>query len=284
MIDRRHFVKVFAGAAVGGIMEIRSLSLARAVEAAADSSLERIGVQLYTVRELMAEDFEGTLQAVADIGFHQVEFNGYFGRQPQQVKEILERVGVDAPAAHFPWQAFRGDLEEVIETAGAVGHRYVHLAWLPPEERSSIAQYVDLAAFCNEVGEACQGAGLRFAYHNHDFELQPIEGQLPFDVLLNETDPELVEFEIDLFWTTKGGRDPLDYFATHPGRFSLCHVKDMAEEERMVDVGAGEIDFAAIFARREQAGLEYLFVEHDEPPDPLASIAASFAYLRDLRF
>lgn len=284
MIDRRHFVKISAGAALGGILGLEHTSLARAAEAAGQRKLDRIGVQLYTVRYLLEEDFEGTLEAVAEIGFHEVEFHNYFGREPQQVKDLLERLGLDAPAAHFSWQAFREDPDGVIETAKAVGHRYALLAWLPPEDRSTIAQYKELAAFCNQLGKACKSAGLRFAYHNHDFEFLPVEGQVPFDVLLNETDPDLVEFEIDLFWIIKGGHDPFEYFEKHPGRFTLCHVKDMGEGETMLDVGAGQIDFASIFARSEQAGLRYYFIEHDEPTDPLASIRSSFNYLEALKF
>jgi sugar phosphate isomerase/epimerase len=232
----------------------------------------------------MEKDFEGTLGAVADIGFRQVEFHDYFGREPRQVREILDRLGLAAPAASFSWQAIKDDHDAVIETALAVGHLYVLLAWLPPEDRTSIAQYRDLAALCNEVGEACQSAGLRFAYHNHDFEFQPIDGQVPFDVLLNETDPDHVEFEIDLFWTVKGGQNPLVYFQSHPGRFTLCHVKDMAGGGTMADVGTGRIDFATIFAKSQQAGLRYFFVEHDNPSDPLASIESSFNHLKNLRF
>jgi sugar phosphate isomerase/epimerase len=284
MIDRRHFVKASTGAALGGILGLEHSSLARIAEATGDRSIDRIGVQLYTVRTLMEKDFQGTLGAIADIGFHQVEFHDYFGRQPQQVRKILDRLGLEAPAAHFPWQAFKEDADGVIETAQAVGHRYVLLAWLPPEDRTSIAQYKDLAAICNEVGEACKSVGLQFAYHNHDFEFQAIDGQVPFDLLLSETDPDLVEFEIDLYWIIKAGHDPLDYFQAHPGRFTLCHVKDMAGGGGMADVGSGRIDFAAIFARGQQTGLRYFFVEHDEPPDPLASIASSFNYLKGLRF
>jgi sugar phosphate isomerase/epimerase len=284
MIDRRHFVKISAGAALGGVLGREHSALARIAEAAGDRSLERIGVQLYTVRTPMEKDFEGTLDAIAEIGFHQVEFHDYFGRQPRQVREILDRLGLETPAAHFPWLSFKENPNAVIETAQAVGHRYVLLAWLPPEERSTIAQYRDLAALCNRVGKACKGAGLQFAYHNHDFEFQSIDGQIPFDLLLNETDPDLVEFEIDLYWTIKGGCDPLDYFEAHPGRFTLCHIKDMAEGGGMADVGAGRIDFATIFAKGQLAGLEYFFVEHDAPPDPLASIESSFNYLKRLRF
>ena len=284
MIDRRHFVKISAGAAIGATVGREHSSLAKGTEAAGDRSLERIGVQLYTVRNPMEKDFEGTLKAIADIGFHEVEFFNYFGREPQQVRDILGRLGLEAPAAHFSLQAFKEDPDAVIETAQAVGHRYVLLAWLPPEERASIAQYRDLAALCNEVGKACTNAGLQFAYHNHDFEFQVIDGEVPFDVLLNETDPDIVEFEIDLYWIIKGGSDPFAYFQAHPGRFTLCHVKDMAEGGAMADVGSGRIDFSAIFAKSQTAGMKYFFVEHDQPSDPLASIESSFNYLKGLRF
>lgn len=283
MIDRRHFVRLSAGAAVAGLLGFERRELF-AKAAAPGHSLDRIGVQLYTVRTLLQDDFDGTLEAVADIGFHEVEFHDYFGREPGQVRDTLARLGLDAPAAHFPWESLRDSPESVIETALAVGHRYVLLAWQPPEERSSIAQYTELAAFCNKMGGLSKSAGLQYGYHHHDFEFHPIDGKVPFDLLLAETDPDLVEFEMDLYWITKGGRDPLEYFASHPGRFTLCHVKDMGEGQSMADVGAGHIDFASIFAEIERAGLLHYFVEHDEPADPLASIKASFDYLEALRF
>ena len=283
MMNRRHFVRLSAGAAAGGLLGLEHVSFLAKAEAA-QSSLDRIGVQLYTVRTLLENDFEGTMAAVADIGFHEVEFHDYFGREPQQVRELLTDLGLDAPASHFPSESLRDDPEGVIETALAIGHRYVILAWLPPEDRASIDQYADLAAFCNRMGKLAKSAGLRFAFHNHDFDLYPIEGTVPFDLLISETDPDLVDFELDLFWTTKAGHDPLDYFESHPGRFPLCHVKDMAEDQNMVEVGGGGIDFASIFAASNRAGLEYYFVEHDEPADPLASIRSSFEYLQTLRY
>ena len=284
MIDRRHFVRISAGAACGGFLGLGHSSSARSVEAAGERSLDTIGVQLYTVRTLMEKDFEGTLEAIAEIGFHQVEFFNYYGRQPRQVRQILDRLGLESPAAHFSSQALEDNPDAVIETAQAIGHRYVILPSIPHEDRSSIARYRAWADLCNTVGKACTKAGLRFAYHNHDFEFQPIDGHVPFDVLLNETDPVHVEFEIDLYWTVKGGRDPLDYFQAFPGRFTLCHVKDMAESGAQTDVGSGRIDFASIFAKGRQVGLEYFFVEHDNPPEPLTSIESSFGYLENFRF
>lgn len=283
-MDRRHFVKISAGATVGGLLGLDTTGFARRAWAAGDRMLDRIGVQLYTVRTLMEQDFEGTLEAVAEIGFHEVEFHDYFSRQPQQVRDLLDRLGLDAPACHFPWPLLRDDLESAIQTAKTIGHRYVILAWLPPEDRSTIEHYQDLAAFCNKAGKACKSAGLQFAYHNHDWEFQSLEDQVPFDLLLNQTDPDLVEFEMDLYWITKGGRSPFEYFDSHPGRFTLCHVKDMGKLQEWADVGAGRIDFATIFARSEQAGLRYYFIEHDEPAEPLDSIRASFKYLEALSF
>jgi sugar phosphate isomerase/epimerase len=284
MIDRRHFVRFTAGAACGGFLGLGHASLTRSAAAAGDQSLDTIGVQLYTVRTLMEKDFEGTLEAIAEIGFHQVEFFNYYGRQPRQVRQILDRLGLEAPSAHFSSQALKEDPDAVIETAQAMGHRYVVLPSIPHEDRSSIARYRDWANVCNTVGEACTKAGLRFAYHNHDFEFQAIDGQVPFDLVLNETDPDHVEFEIDLYWIIKGGHDPLEYVQSHPGRFTLCHVKDIAESGAQADVGTGLIDFTSIFAKSKQAGLKYFFVEHDNPPDPLASIESSFNHLKGLRF
>ncbi len=281
-MNRRSFVKVASGAALGGIFGLDRRA-ARAA-GAAGRSLERIGLQLYTVRTLMEKDFAGTLAAVADVGYHEVEFAGYFGRAPEEVRALLERVGLEAPAAHVPLSALQQDLAGTIEAARRVGHRYLICPWLAPEDRMSIARYRELAGFWNEVGAASKEAGLRFGYHNHDFEFHPIDGVTPLDVLLDETDPERVTFELDLFWIARGGRDPLEYFERYPGRFELCHVKDMADNETMVDVGAGRIDFAAIFARAGRAGLEHFFVEHDQPAEPLASIAASYRHLEALRF
>ncbi len=290
MMDRRSFVKIAAGAAAGSMFGLSCSKpgpagpAALAAEAAALRSLDKIGVQLYTVRSLMAQDFSGTLEAVAAAGYETVEFAGYFDHSPEEVRDLLGRLGLAAPAAHISLDALREDLAGIIAMAQTVGHRYLIAPWLNPEQRASIDEYRKHAAFFNEIGTACNDAGLRFGWHNHDFEFAPIDGTVPFDVLLDETDPELVDFEMDLFWTVKGGSDPLAYFERNPGRFALCHVKDMAADGAMVDVGAGEIDFKAIFARSEQAGLEHYFVEHDTPADPLASIKASYDHLAALQF
>lgn len=282
MIDRRHFFKLSTGAALTAAAGLGTRSPLFA-NLAADRALERIGVQLYTVRDLMEKDVEGTLKAVAAAGYDEVEFAGYFGREPAEIREILDQVGMTAPAAHLQQEAFENQLDEVIAAARIVGHESLVLPWWPEPARTTKG-YQALAALANRVGKACQEAGLRFGYHNHDFEFDTIDGKVAFDILLAETDPDLVDLELDLFWIRKGGADPLAYFENHPGRFTLCHVKDMSAEGTMVDVGAGTIDFASIFAHAEQAGLRHYFVEHDQPGDSLASIRASYDHLAALRF
>lgn len=242
-------------------------------------SLDRIGLQLYTVRTLMAEDVESTLEMVAGVGYHEVEFAGYFDRPPAALRATLDDLGLTAPATHVGLGPLRNRLPEILDEAATLGHRYVVLPSLPVRERESLDDYRRLADEMNQFGEACRAVDLQFAYHNHDFEFERIDGEIPFDVLLARTDPELLAIELDLFWIIYGGEDPLAYFDAHPGRFQLCHVKDRAADGAMVDVGSGEIDFAGIFARSEQAGLTHYFVEHDEPGDPEASIRASYRHL-----
>jgi sugar phosphate isomerase/epimerase len=182
------------------------------------------------------------------------------------------------------WERVDDGWSQTLDEAARAGHDTVIVAWIPEERRRTLDEYRGWAERFNRAAQAAQAAGLRFAYHNHDFEFSRIDGQVPYDVLLAETDPALVAFEMDLFWVTKGGGDPLAYFASHPGRFALVHVKDLDAGGQMVAVGQGRIDFAALFARSAQAGIRHYFVEHDQPADPFASIQASLEYLRRLEF
>jgi len=245
--------------------------------------LAPIGLQLYTVRTLLERDFEGTLAGVAAIGYREVEFAGYHSRSPEVVRAALDRAGLGAPSAHVPIEAVRDDLPRVLDGARVMGHRHVVVAWLPEPQRT-LDGYRAAADLFNRVGEQASAAGIRFAYHNHAYEFARVDGRLPYDILLERSDPRHVAFEMDLYWITRGGQDPLAYFARWPGRFPLVHAKDSGgpPEHRMVDVGAGRIPWAAVFARREQAGIRHVFVEHDEPADPMASVRRSYEYLRRL--
>lgn len=248
--------------------------------------LDRVGLQLYTVRGLMKEDFEGTLAKVAQIGYREVEFAGYFDHTPADVRAILDRHALASPAAHVSYESITTGWDQVLDAARVIGHRYIVVAWIPEAERKDLDAWKRVAERFTKAGEACRGAGLQFAFHNHSYEFQPVAGRLPYDVLLAGADPQLVKMEMDLFWITNGDQDPLAYFRKYPGRFPLVHVKDMAPgpDRKMVDVGKGKIDWKGLFAQSQLAGIEHYFVEHDEPPDPIASIQASYEYLRQLEF
>jgi sugar phosphate isomerase/epimerase len=219
--------------------------------AAVASRLTPIGVQLYTVRTLLEGDFEGTLAGLAAIGFREVEFAGYHGRTPQAVRAALGRAGLVAPSAHVSIEAVRDDLPRVLEGALVMGHRHVVVAWLPEQQRTRDG-YRAAADLFNRVGEQAVAAGIRFAYHNHAYEFARLDGRMPYDVLLERCDPRYVAFEMDLYWITKGGQDPVAYFARWPGRFPMVHVKDSTgpPDHRMVDVGAGKIPWKGVFAHR----------------------------------
>ena len=281
MTNRRDFIETLGAAALGHALQPRAPT---PEPRAPLHRLTRIGLQLYTVRRAMQADVEATLARVAATGYTEVEFAGYFGKSPGEVRAILDRHGLAAPAAHVSMAA--DQWRAALDAAPVIGHRYLVVAWIPAEQRQTLDAYKRMAQDFNRLAAEARAAGLQFAYHNHDFEFQPFDGKLPYDVLLAETDPKLVQMEMDLYWITKGGQDPLAYFARYPGRFPMVHVKDSAgaPEHRMVDVGAGTIDFRKIFARRKQAGIRHFFVEHDEPADAFASIRASYEYLKRLKF
>jgi sugar phosphate isomerase/epimerase len=277
-MERREFLTT-AGAITLGTM------LPPACRTAHGAKLEKIGIQLYTVRDQMKADFEGTLARIAQIGYKEVEFAGYFDRAPADVRAILERNGLTAPATHMMSDNPDG-WKKAVDLAKAVGHDYLVAPWIPQEKRMTLDGWKRVAEEFNRVGQVAKDAGIQFAYHNHDFEFPKMEGQVPYDVLLQSTDPKLVQLEIDLYWITKGGQDPLAYFARWPGRVPLVHVKDSmgGPEHKMVDVGQGKIEWRRIFAKREQAGIKHFFVEHDQPPQPFDDIATSYTYLKNLEF
>jgi sugar phosphate isomerase/epimerase len=277
MATRREVLRTMGAAAVAAALPAWPAP-------AGEDRLKKLGVQLYTVRDALKADFDGTLQKVSAIGYQEVEFAGYMGRTPAQVKASLKAAKLAAPSAHLDLELLENSWAPTVAAAKTIGLEYLVVAWIDAARRASIEDYKRIADTFNRLGRQANGAGLRFGYHNHAYEMTPIDGQVPYDVLLDNTDPALVCFEMDLYWTVEGGKNPLTYFAKYPGRFPLVHVKDRTAQGKMVDVGAGAIDWAAIFAHRKQAGIRHEFVEHDEPADPFASIAASYSYLRALRF
>lgn len=275
-LTRREFV-----GAVGGFLASSALTAGSATNTEAVKKLGRIGVQLYTVRDEMKKNFDGTLARVARIGYKEVEFAGYFGNSAKRVRASLRQNGLASPAAHIGFPVLGKEWDKTIEDARDIGQRFVICPWIDEKHRT-MDGYKQVAELFNKAGERAKAAGLRFGYHNHDFEFKPIQGRLPYDLLIEETDPALVTMEMDVFWTRKGGQDPLAYFRRYPGRFPCLHIKDLDAAGKMVDVGKGVIPWRAILARRELAGTKHIFVEHDQPPDPFASIRDSYRYLKAL--
>jgi sugar phosphate isomerase/epimerase len=265
--------------------------------------IDRIGLQLYTVRELMKQDFDGTIAGVAKIGYKEVEFAGYFGKSPQDVRKILDSNKLTSPSQHVSYEIVEKKWAETLETAQAIGQKFVVCPWIEIPQRTEPDGWKRAAALFNHAGEAAQKAGIQFAYHNHAFEFEPskaLGGKLPYDFLLAETDPKLVKMEMDLCWITVGGHDPVEYFNRYPGRFPLVHVKDWSTKPpandydgatgpasksgHLVDPGQGEVDFKRVFAQSGKGGIQHYFVENDEPKSPFDDLKISYEYLAQLRF
>ncbi len=249
--------------------------------AEAGRRLENVGLQLYTVRDQMAQDVERTLAAVAVAGYTEVETAGTGNLNANQFAAVLRNYGLSAPAAHVPITAIEQQPRQMLQAAQTIGYRYLVVPWLPSELRNHDG-YARAAQSMNRFGDQCAAQGIQLAYHNHDFEFEPLGERTAFDFLLTNCDRDLVKFELDLFWATHAGVDAAQILSDDPQRFPLCHVKDRNAAGEMVDVGAGEIDFAALFAAG--TGLQHYFVEHDRPADSLASIKASIAALKRVRY
>ena len=278
-MNRREFL----GSAVGGTGIVM---LSGAGLAAQGRSVGQIGLQLYTVRTEMEKSVEATLTRVAEIGYREVEFAGYFGHSAEQVKAILDRNGLKSPSSHVALDQFTNEFEKTVATAKTLGQTYLICPWLAESARKSLDDYKKLAVTFNKLGADCEKAGFKFVYHNHDFEFTPIDGQIPFDILMQETDPKLVGFEVDLFWVVKANQDPIKYLEANAGRVPLVHVKDMSEAPArgFADVGSGVLDFKTIFQGCEKAGVKHYIVEHDRPAEPFFSIETSYNYLKEFRF
>lgn len=280
-MERKDFLRLAGLGVLAGCAREGAPAAEDAGRPALDPLLEVIGVQLYTLRSLMQEDVAGTLDAVAAIGYREVEFAGYFGHSPAELRQWLDAAGLVAPAVHVGLEDLAGEgMEAAMEAAHAIGHRWLILPSMPADMRT-VNGYRQLAERLNVAGTLGAQADLRVGYHNHAFEFETVgeDGATGYDILLEHLDPSLVDLEIDFHWSAVGGVDSAALLRGHPGRFRLCHVKGLAADGRMVDVGAGEIDWAGLFALSETAGLTHFFVEHDQPGDPLASVEASYRYL-----
>ena len=274
-MKRREFV----ASVIGSGFAVRGATMART----RTTHLGPLGVQLYTLRNEARRDIEDTLARIAAIGFREIEWWGEYGRTPAQLRALLDRNHLRSPSAHVGLEAVEGDAAAAtIERAHVMGHRYIVVASVNDDLVRTLDGWRRVAERFNAAGRRLQREGIEFGYHNHEVEFKELEGRLPMDVLCEGTDPALVKIEMDLYWIIAAGGDPLAFFRRWPHRVPLVHVKDRTADGKMVDVGAGAIDWRAIFAQRRQAGIRHYFVEHDEPADPFASITASYRYLSTL--
>jgi len=288
-MDRREFLRV-TGAAGLVTMWGSSLACAHSTAAAAGStaarnpnafSMSNVGLQLYTVRDAMGKDLDGTLAAIAAAGYHLVETAGLYGRSAADLRAAFDKHGIRTASGHYALAEQEASPETVFSTAKTLGQEYVVVPYLDPSLRT-VETFGSLPGRLNKLGEQARAAGLKLAYHNHDFEFQNYGGSTTvMERLLANTDPALVSFELDGYWAFKAGHAPAELVARYPGRFTMVHLKDStaAPEKAFADVGHGVIDMPRFIAAAQRNGLRYAFVERDVAPDPLASIKASHDYL-----
>jgi len=276
-VDRRTFLGALPVAALVARYSASGPS------ASARRTIDGFGVQLYTLRSVMPGDVDGTLTAVAEIGYREVEFAGLYGLTPREMRAKCDGVGLRAESSHQSVGELRGDWAGVLEGAQELGQDLVIVPSIPDDLRTS-EQLRRLADDFNRAGEAARAAGLRFGYHNHDWEHRALDdGTVPIDLLLERTDPDLVDWQMDVFWTVHAGADPVRYLNEAGGRVTSIHVKDRTPGGEMVAIGDGVIDFGALIPLAERLGLRHAFVENDRPgDDPVENVRRSFAHLSTL--
>ncbi len=275
--SRREFLKLSAAGTMGAIL-VSQYGCGKA-------ALPGIGLQLYTIRDAMMADVPGSLKKVADFGYKYVELADYangkfYGFEPAEFKKLVSGLGMEILSSHTQVEGVGVSLDsakKMAEDHALIGARYCIQPWIVEEMRTTIASYQRMAANWNEIGKVMKENGLQFGYHNHNFEFNTVEGKVPyFDVMLAELDKDLVIMELDMFWTTKAGHNPVDIFNKYPGRFPLFHLKDMYTsqppffdviKDDISPVGEGVIDFKKIIAAKEIAGMKYMIVEQDQSRD-----------------
>ncbi|MFC1225213.1 sugar phosphate isomerase/epimerase family protein [Pedobacter sp. BG31] len=287
MISRRNFL-INSSVAAAAALIVPSFAFA------ADNK-RVVGLQLYSLRDELPKDVKGTIAKIAKAGFKEVETYGFsikdqfWGLTPKEFKALLDAHGLKAPSGHYGLGTYLSDgntteLKAAIAAAKVLKSEYVTIPWLDTSLRKNAEDYQKIASRINEAGKMCKAAGIRLAYHNHNFEFDKIGNTTGYEILLKGTDKKLVDFELDLYWVVRSGNDPLKLFKENPGRFTMWHVKDMDKTNPALnaEVGTGSIDFKPIFAQAKLSGMKHFFVEHETnyKPNPMESVAASCAYIK----
>lgn len=304
-MHRRAFIQ--AGVALTSGSLLAGLATA---EAPGQRRLSTFGLQLSTVTQMMLADFAGTLERVAQVGYQQVEFSarGFLGRSASEVQALLTQYGLEAPVGrvsvrlpegfyqlprdeamrvyqqHAGLDRFLDNVRYSLDAALALDQSALVLPALMRDRFTTLDQVKANIELINQAGDLCGAQGVQFGYHNHDWELADLDGVVPYDLMLEQTDPDKVTYQLDAYWITRGGGDLEDYLTRYAGRFSSCHMKDIDDEGDFADVGYGLIDFPRFTALAVAQGARHFFVERDDPPEPLQSIVRSYGYLSQMKF
>jgi sugar phosphate isomerase/epimerase len=316
MTNRRKFLQQSGALAAAGLLLPRMVQADYFFRA---NAIAPIGLQLYTMGDLMTTDTKGTLQQLAAIGYKEMESAGsqkgnFYGYTPREFAAMVKDAGMHWRSAHIGGAPFtverlmkmaktaadsvriqkfaermkdrpktenlQDNYQQIADEAAEGGLSYLVCSSIPVSTMDEIKNAVDVF---NKTGEACKKNGVQFAYHNHVTEFDQVEGHRPFDYILSNTDKDLVKMELDLAWATKAKQDPVELFKLHPGRYPLWHVKDLDKNTmNPAEVGSGVVDFKRIFENAELSGMKYFFVEQDQAPQPLQNVTNSFNYLKKL--
>ena len=259
-----------------------------------------LGLQLYSLRADFARDVPGTLKKVRDYGIKLVETAGTYNLPPEKFKALLDENGLNPISGHFPYERFRDDLDAVVRDAKTLGLQYTGCAWIPHEGDFDEKECRDAAAVFNRAGEALSKAGIKFFYHTHGYEFQPHGDGTLFDLLMKETNPKFVNYEMDVFWIVHPGQDPVKLLGKYSKRWVLMHVKDMKEKVRfsgdggdasqwialfpyMTNAGNGVLDLATILPKAKAVGVKHFIVEQDMVANPEDALKKSHDYLASLK-
>lgn len=298
--NRRNFMQVAGALAAGSLIlpqwacgsSGNTSSSVSTQESEPSPSLSAYGIQLYTLRDLLPSDPKGYISQLAPMGYTQIEGyegpQGMFWNMPHtEFKSFLDDNGLTMVASHCE---IKENFEEKAAQAAEIGMSYLICPWIGAQK--SLDEWKKIADLFNECGEICRKNGIRFAYHNHEYTFEELEGVIPQDYLMENTDPEVVDFELDIYWVVTGKADPIAYFEKYPNRFRLCHVKDRLktagpdEREASCVVGTGSIDFPKILNVASKNGMEYYILEQEryDNSTPIDSAKAGAEYLKELVF
>jgi sugar phosphate isomerase/epimerase len=287
--------------------------------------LKNIGIQLFSLPKMLEADFPKAIQILSVMGYKEIELygpfpfstesakknwdsvtpslgfsgSGYFGHGVNEVRDIMKKNGMTIPSMHTDYETLQQNMEGLAKASSVLGFEYVCLPSIPAAKRKTLDDYKRVADEFNAIGESAKKHNLKFAYHNHGYGFSPMEGKVPLTTLLGMTDPQTVFLEMDIYWTTAGGADPVEYLKKYPGRYHLMHLKDMKQKKTfsgdggnseqwiemfpyMTTAGSGVLDLKAIISQAQASGVKHFFVEQDMVANPEVALKRSLDFLKSI--